>query len=72
MENNEYISDEQVVKRANAAVKLALEKKKITEAPIVVYDRKSGTVNQLNSDGSKTVVGKRKTTGRYSERLKKQ
>ncbi|MBQ4648297.1 MAG: hypothetical protein IJN86_00895 [Clostridia bacterium] len=68
MDRDNYISDEQVIKRANAAVKFAIEKKKITNTPIVAYDRKSGVVYNLNSDGSKTVVATRTTKGRYSER----
>lgn len=70
MERENYISDEQVVKRANAAVKLAIDKKKITETPIVIYDRKAKTICHLNSDGTQTVVSTRKTVGRYSERVK--
>ena len=70
MDRKEYISDEQVAKRANAAVKLALEKKKVTETPIVVYDRETKNIYNLNPDGSRTLVGKRKTVGRYSERIK--
>ena len=38
MEKN-YITDEQVVKRANAAVELEIEKLKVLDAPIIVYDR---------------------------------
>ncbi len=68
----EYISDEQVVKRANAAVKIELEKKKAMDIPVAVYDRKTQTIYQVNSDGSKTEVGKRIRKGRYSERVSKQ
>lgn len=70
MDRDKYITDAQVVKRANAAVKLAIEKKKITETPIVVYDRATQNICHLNSDGSLYVVGKRRTVGRYSERIK--
>ena len=34
--NNGYISDDQVVKRANAAVKIELEKKKAMDIPVAV------------------------------------
>jgi hypothetical protein len=43
MKREEYISDEQVVKRANAAVN----------------DRETQTIPQINSDGSKIEVGKK-------------
>lgn len=71
MDRENYISDEQVIKRANAAVKFAIEKKKITNSPIVVYDRKSGVVYSVNSDGSRTTLAARTTKGRYSERYSK-
>lgn len=71
MDGEAYVSDAQVVKRANAAVKLALEKKKVIESPIVVYDRKTKDICVLNPDGSCQVICKRKTVGRYSERVKK-
>lgn len=71
MKREEYISDEQVVKRANAAVKIELEKKKAMDIPVAVYDRKTQIIYQLNSDGSKIEVGKRIRKGRYSERVSK-
>ncbi len=64
------ISDEQVVKRANAAVKRAIEKKQITDSAVVVYDRKTQFIYKLNSDGSKVLISDRKKRGRYSERIK--
>lgn len=69
MKREDYISDEQVVKRANAAVKIELEKKKAMDSPVVVYDRKTQTIYQVNSDGSKIEVGGRIRKGRYSERV---
>lgn len=69
MKREEYISDEQVVKRANAAVKIELEKKKAMDIPAAVYDRKTQTIYQLNSDGTKVQIGKRIRKGRYSERV---
>ena len=68
MERKNYIADEQVVKRANAAVELALAKKRYTESPIVVYDRKTKNIYHLKADGTKEVIGTRRTVGRYSER----
>lgn len=71
MKDNEYISDAQVVKRANAAVKIELEKKKAMGVPIAVYDRETQTVYQQNSDGTISSVMKRIRKGRYSERVEK-
>ncbi|WKY43746.1 hypothetical protein Q5O14_14065 [Eubacteriaceae bacterium ES2] len=71
MEQKEYITDDQVVKRANAAVRLELEKKRAMDMPVTAYDRKTGTIYQVNSDGSKTELGKRLKKGRYSERVTK-
>jgi hypothetical protein len=41
MKREDYISDSQVVKRANAAVKIELEKKKALDIPVAVFDRKT-------------------------------
>lgn len=71
MEREEYISDETVVKRANAAVKIELEKKKAMDIPIVVYDRKTQTIYHENNDGTRVEIGKRMWEGRYSERIAK-
>ena len=71
MKREEYISDEQVVKRASAAVKIELEKKKAMDIPATVYDRKTQKIDQINSDGSKVEVGQRIRKGRYSERISK-
>lgn len=70
MERNEYITDEQVVKRAKAAVRLAIEKKKVLGSPIVAYDSENNEIYQINNDGSKTVLGKGIGGGRYSERVR--
>lgn len=71
MKREKYISDEAVVKRVNAAVKLELEKKKAMDIPIVVYDRETQIIYQENSDGSRVEVGRRMRKGRYSERVGK-
>lgn len=71
MKREEYILDEQVVKRAKAAVKIELEKKKAMDIPAAVYDRKTQKIYQINSDGSKVEVGQRIRKGRYSERISK-
>ena len=60
MEKN-YITDEQVVKRANAAVELEIEKLKVLDAPIIVYDRKK-----------QVEVGRRLRKGHISERDEKE
>lgn len=69
MVNNRDNSDRIVVKRANAAVKFAIEKKKATNVPIVVYDRKTKAVCYSNSADGKVVTLERITKGRYSERV---
>lgn len=70
MEREEYITDEQVVERAKAAVRIAVEKKRILGTPIVAYDSSTQEIYRINGDGSKTVVGKAGRGGRYSERQK--
>lgn len=72
MNRDEYIPDAQVVKRANAAVKIELEKKKALDIPIAVFDRKTQKIYQQNSDGTRTAVGERIRKGRYSERTAKE
>ncbi len=71
MKREEYISDENVVKRASAAIKIDLEKKKALDIPIVVYDRETQAIYQENSDGTRIEVAKRIRKGRYSERVGK-
>ncbi|MBS5065353.1 MAG: hypothetical protein KHZ58_16425 [Hungatella hathewayi] len=71
MSHESYISDANVVKRANAAVKIELEKKKALDIPIAVFDRKTQTIYQQNSDGTRVAVGKKIKKGRYSERITK-
>ena len=51
MDKNEYVDDIQIVKRANSAVKLAIEKKHTMGTPVVVYDRKTGDICHLQNDG---------------------
>lgn len=68
----DYITDEQVVKRANAAVELEIQKLKALGAPVIVYDKKKQVVVRRNSDGTEIEVGKRLRRGRYSERVEKE
>lgn len=69
--NMDNITDEQVVRRANAAVELEIERLKVLDAPVIVYDRKRQVIVKRNSDGTETEVGKRLRKGRYSERIAK-
>jgi len=64
--SSDYITDEQVVKRANAAVGLEIEKLKAMGAPVIIYDRKKQVVVRRNNDGTETEVGKRLRKGNYS------
>ncbi len=70
--SSDYITDEQVVKRANAAVGLEIEKLKVMGAPVIIYDRKKQVVVRRNNDGTETEVGKRLRKGNYSERIEKE
>ena len=69
MKREEYITDEAVVKRVNAAVKIELEKKKAMDISAVVYDPKTQTIYHENSDGTRVEAGKIIRKGRYSERI---
>ncbi len=69
-EKNNHLSDEEVVKRAKAAVRIELEKNREKGIPSAVYDRKTGKIYQINSDGTRVEVGKRILKGSYSERKK--
>ncbi len=72
MKRENYISDETVVKRANAAVRIELEKNKALGIPAVIYDRESQIIYLENEDGTRTEVGKRMRKGRYGERVSKE
>ncbi len=69
--NLDNITDEQVVRRANAAVELEIERLKVLDAPVIVYDRKRQVIVKRNSDGTETEVGKRLRKEHYSERIAK-
>ncbi len=71
MKRKEYISDETVIKRANEAVRIELEKNKALGIPVVIYDRKSQIIYRENDDGTRTEVGRRMRKERYSERISK-
>ena len=70
--SSDYITDEQVVKRANAAVGLEIEKLKAMGAPVIIYDRKKQVVVRRNNDGTETEVGKRLRKGNYRKKKKKE
>ena len=72
MKREDYISDETVVKRANAAVRIELENNKALGIPAVIYDRESQIIYRENEDGTRTEVGKRMRKGRYGERVSKE
>ena len=72
MKREEYISDETVIKRANAAVRIELEKNRALGIPTVIYDRESQIIYRENEDGTRTEVGKRMRKERYSERVSKE
>lgn len=55
---NNYITDKEVVKRARAAVRLAIEKKKAIGAPIIAYDSDKREIYQLEPNGKRTVLRK--------------
>ncbi|MDO4283889.1 MAG: hypothetical protein Q4C60_01010 [Eubacteriales bacterium] len=68
MEQKSYdISDEAVIRRAQAAVRIELEKKKAMDLPVVVYDRKTQKIYEESSDGTRKEIGQRLRKGRYSE-----
>mgnify|MGYP000034074036 FL=1 len=70
MSLNDIIDDDDiVVKRVNAAVKIALEKNKAMDIPSIVYDRETQMIYELRSNGERVPVAKRSWKGRYSERI---
>ena len=72
MKREDYISDETVIKRANEAVRIELEKNKALGVPVVLYDRESQIIYRENSDGTRTEIGRKMRKGRYSERVSKE
>jgi len=61
------ITDEMVVRRVDAAVRIALEKNKAMGLPSIVYDRKTQKIYELRSDGTRVPVAERARKGRYGE-----
>ena len=64
------MSDKEITIRVNKAVERAIDKKRINNAPVVVYDRKTKEICSVASDGKRTVLGQRIKRGRYSEQFK--
>ena len=61
------ITDEMVVRRVDAAVRIALEKNKAMGVPSIVYDRKTQKIYELRSDGTRVPVAERARKGCYGE-----
>lgn len=72
MKREEYISDETVIKCANEAVRIELEKNRALGIPVVIYDRESRIIYRENGDGTRTEVGRRRRKERYSEQISNQ
>lgn len=54
MKREEYISDATVIKRANAAVRIELEKNRALGISTVIYDRKTKIIYRENEDGTRS------------------
>lgn len=65
--NHSDITDADVVKRVKSAVKIDIEKKKAMNAPIAVFDAKSGNVYAEYSDGRRVLMGSKIKRGNYGE-----
>ena len=72
MKREDYISDEAVVKRVNAAIQIELEKKKALDIPAVIYDSTTKKIYYVYSDGTREEAAGRLRKGRYSERIKQE
>jgi hypothetical protein len=55
--------------KVKEAVRRAIEKKRILGTSVVVYDRKTKKICNLNADGTKTLISNPLYKKRYSERL---
>ncbi len=68
----ENITDADVDRLAKAAVEMDLKKKQILGIPAIVYDSAEQKIYQVNSDGSRVVIGEKLLKGRYSERIRQE
>ncbi len=67
MDGDNILSDEKIIERAVKAVELDIEKKRVLDAPIYVYDRNDKTVYQVKKDGTRIPVAKKLRKGSYCE-----
>lgn len=65
--DNTRITDADVVKRIQSAVKIDIEKRKAMNAPIAVYEPETGNVYAEYSDGKRILMGSKIKRGSYSE-----
>ena len=61
------ITDADVVRRIQSAVKIDIEKRKAMNAPIAVYEPETGNVYAEYSDGKRVLMGTKIKRGSYSE-----
>lgn len=61
------IEDRETNRRVSKAIQLDIEKRKIMNKPIAVYDKDTGEVYAVHNDGKREVMGKVERK-RYSER----
>ncbi len=67
MDKNKHLTDDQVVKRVNAAVRLELEKLKELGIDPVLYDRETRTIYKQHQDGSRTIIHQREGSTIFNE-----
>lgn len=65
----DQMEDRETNRRVSKAIQLDIEKRKIMDKPIAVYDKNTGKIYAVHNDGKREVMGhiERK---RYSERKK--
>lgn len=61
------IEDRETNRRVSRAIQLDLEKRKVMNKPIAVYDKDTGKVYAVYNDGKREVMGKVERK-RYSQR----
>lgn len=61
------VTDADVVKRIQNAVKIDIEKRKAMNAPIAVYDAETGNVYAEYSDGKRILMGTKIKRGSYCD-----
>ncbi len=65
--DNTNITDADVVKRVQTAVRIDIERKKALNAPVAVFDPETGNVYAEYSDGTRILMGSKIKRGSYSE-----